>query len=320
MKKQLWFDNTPPPDNHIWVKTDLNNNIIGLFVNENGKWKKKDSVVSKEDLEDYVKKEDAVTSEDLNSVSKVYRVDNPFPGMPPSDTTSLKEGDILIQNEVVIGELSIEQNVNYLAVGGNIYLKAIARSNWTADIGYDNTFSTLKVYRTVNNNETLVGTITNSGSSIVINGIAIIPGMNYAGVEIPTLGALQNNTFSLRSDNDGELELTDYIDFILYYPEVCYERCGNSVMQRKDNTAQVVPGGAYDSDTGTLNTSMLYMSIGSVYNSKKVGKPVIVQIADTGNNYYADVIYSLPSEFGFIFKGKLYKVTQSSVTEKDLFV
>lgn len=37
-KKQVWIDNTRPPTNYIWVKTDSNGNVTGVFQYNGSAW------------------------------------------------------------------------------------------------------------------------------------------------------------------------------------------------------------------------------------------------------------------------------------------
>jgi len=39
-KKSVWIDNTTPPTNFIWVKTDEYGEIIGVYEYSNGEWVK----------------------------------------------------------------------------------------------------------------------------------------------------------------------------------------------------------------------------------------------------------------------------------------
>lgn len=36
--KKIWRDNTMPPTNYIWMKTDLKKKLIGIYEWYNGKW------------------------------------------------------------------------------------------------------------------------------------------------------------------------------------------------------------------------------------------------------------------------------------------
>ena len=37
-KKIFWKDNTTPPTNHIWAKTDDNGKVIGIYEHDGDKW------------------------------------------------------------------------------------------------------------------------------------------------------------------------------------------------------------------------------------------------------------------------------------------
>lgn len=36
--KKIWRDNTMPPTNYIWMKTNLKNELVGIYEWYNGKW------------------------------------------------------------------------------------------------------------------------------------------------------------------------------------------------------------------------------------------------------------------------------------------
>lgn len=37
-KKSIWIDNTRPPTNYIWAKTDLEGNVIGVYEWDGSTW------------------------------------------------------------------------------------------------------------------------------------------------------------------------------------------------------------------------------------------------------------------------------------------
>lgn len=37
--KKIWRDNTMPPTNYIWMKTNIKNELIGIYEWLNGKWR-----------------------------------------------------------------------------------------------------------------------------------------------------------------------------------------------------------------------------------------------------------------------------------------
>ena len=39
-KKLIWIDNTRPPTNYIWVRTDPNNNLAGIYQYDGYSWVK----------------------------------------------------------------------------------------------------------------------------------------------------------------------------------------------------------------------------------------------------------------------------------------
>lgn len=39
-KKTIWKDNTTPPTNYIWMRTDASGNVIGVYEYINGAWTK----------------------------------------------------------------------------------------------------------------------------------------------------------------------------------------------------------------------------------------------------------------------------------------
>ena len=39
-KKTIWKDNTTPPTNYIWMRTDASGNVIGIYEYTNGSWVK----------------------------------------------------------------------------------------------------------------------------------------------------------------------------------------------------------------------------------------------------------------------------------------
>lgn len=39
-KKTIWKDNTTPPTNYIWMRTDASGNVLGVYEYTNGSWMK----------------------------------------------------------------------------------------------------------------------------------------------------------------------------------------------------------------------------------------------------------------------------------------
>lgn len=39
-KKTIWKDNTTPPTNYIWMRTDASGNVVGIYEYINGSWTK----------------------------------------------------------------------------------------------------------------------------------------------------------------------------------------------------------------------------------------------------------------------------------------
>ena len=39
-KKTIWKDNSTPPTNYIWMRTDASGNVIGVYEYTNGSWVK----------------------------------------------------------------------------------------------------------------------------------------------------------------------------------------------------------------------------------------------------------------------------------------
>lgn len=37
-KKSIWIDNTRPPTNYIWAKTDLSGNVVGVYEWDGSTW------------------------------------------------------------------------------------------------------------------------------------------------------------------------------------------------------------------------------------------------------------------------------------------
>lgn len=53
--KKIWRDNTMPPTNYIWMRTNVKNELIGVYEWLNGKWHKID--IDYEDKDVYTKTE-----------------------------------------------------------------------------------------------------------------------------------------------------------------------------------------------------------------------------------------------------------------------
>ena len=52
--KKIWRDNTMPPTNYIWMKTNLKNELVGIYEWLDGKWRR---IEIKTDSDTYTKQE-----------------------------------------------------------------------------------------------------------------------------------------------------------------------------------------------------------------------------------------------------------------------
>jgi hypothetical protein len=77
-KKSIWIDNTRPPTNYIWAKTDLEGNIIGVYEWNGSMWVK---IASENTGISPVTGDGVISAVTLNgeTVQLVYSI-SPYPG------------------------------------------------------------------------------------------------------------------------------------------------------------------------------------------------------------------------------------------------
>lgn len=105
-KKTIWKDNTTPPTNYIWMRTDASGNVIGVYEYTNGSWVKiasakgisasNGTVLSSNGAVTYYTTMEQVADEtDLSGI--VYRDENGIAQVAtlPEDTTQWRNEDIV---------------------------------------------------------------------------------------------------------------------------------------------------------------------------------------------------------------------------------
>lgn len=105
-KKTIWKDNTTPPTNYIWMRTDASGNVIGVYEYTNGSWVKiasakgisasNGTVLSSNGTVVYYTTMEQVADEtDLSGI--VYRDENGIAQVAtlPEDTTQWRNEDVV---------------------------------------------------------------------------------------------------------------------------------------------------------------------------------------------------------------------------------
>lgn len=124
-KKTVWKDNTTPPTNYVWMRTDAAGNVIGVYEYINGSWVKVSSgrgldssngtiVSSNGEIVYYSTMEQGSLEEDLSGV--VYRDENGIAQVAtlPEDTSQWRGEDIVnvntMQNYIteVVDDVAVE--------------------------------------------------------------------------------------------------------------------------------------------------------------------------------------------------------------------
>lgn len=124
-KKTVWKDNTTPPTNYVWMRTDAAGNVIGVYEYINGSWVKVSSgrgldssngtiVSSNGEIVYYSTMEQGSLEDDLSGV--VYRDENGIAQVAtlPEDTSQWRGEDIVnvntMQNYIteVVDDVAVE--------------------------------------------------------------------------------------------------------------------------------------------------------------------------------------------------------------------
>lgn len=105
-KKVVWKDNTIPPTNYIWMRTDASGNVIGVYEYINGSWTKVTAVrglassngtiiSSSGEIPYYSTMEQGSAEADLSGV--VYRDENGVAQVAtlPEDSSQWRDEDIV---------------------------------------------------------------------------------------------------------------------------------------------------------------------------------------------------------------------------------
>lgn len=124
-KKTVWKDNTTPPTNYVWMRTDAAGNVIGVYEYINGSWVKVSSgrgldssngtiVSSNGEIVYYSTMEQGSLEDDLSGV--VYRDENGIAQVAtlPEDTSQWRGEDVVnvntMQNYIteVVDDVAVE--------------------------------------------------------------------------------------------------------------------------------------------------------------------------------------------------------------------
>lgn len=105
-KKVVWKDNTTPPTNYIWMRTDASGNVIGVYEYINGSWTKvtvakglassNGTIISSSgEIRYYSTMEQGSVEADLSGV--VYRDENGIAQVAtlPGDSSQWRDEDIV---------------------------------------------------------------------------------------------------------------------------------------------------------------------------------------------------------------------------------